>query len=140
MPWNEKDFTRWRAQSYARLGVDHVFDATRINGVTNFLIVPANHIYLIRAASCHINNTAAVAANGYVQITRLVGEIYTIAESYFPAVIGSIVCDICFPYPIDMQPAGFIQAYSSAVGLLTRFAIHYTDVDLTTFPAYDPGY
>jgi hypothetical protein len=140
MPWNEKDFTRWRAQSYARLGVDHAFDATRINGVTNFLTVPANHIYLIRNVSGAISNMVAAAANGYIQIQRAVGEIFTVSERYFPAVISSLSDHISFSYPFPVIAGGFVQLYSSAAGLMTRVSIYYTDVDLLLFPAYDPGW
>jgi len=140
MSWNEKDFTRWRAQSYARLGVDHAFTAVKVNGTTNFLTVPANHTYLIRNVSGVIANFVAAAASGYIHIQRDVGEIYTVSEGYFPAVISSLSDHISFAYPFPVVAGGFVQLFSSAVGLLARVSIYYTDVDLLLFPAFDPGY
>jgi hypothetical protein len=140
MPWNEKDFTRWRAQSYARLGIDTPIIFQKVNGTTTFLTVPANHEYLIRGYSSQIINTSAVSERGYALHRRGAVDIFCFCHVLTASIITTQQFGLTFPYPMSAIAGDMIILYSSAAALTVILSLSYTDVDLTTFPAYDPGY
>ena len=140
MSWNEKDFLRWSAQSYARLGSDVIARYNASNAVLNCFTVPADHIYLLRSMSIDCQNAGPGAASGYCGIWLGAVLKYLFLNSAMPAAIVSVTKESTYPYPMPFL-AGYILRISSSAAILDiSVSIFYTDVDLTVFPAYDPGY
>ena len=140
MSWNEKDFLRWSAQSYARLGPDvQLFDYT-VNQVKTILTVPVDHVYLLRSYFATILITAVVAGEAYSRLMRGGLELWYFHRWYSPAVTGTLNHSMSFPYPMPLIAGDIIGTYSSNATTSIRSSYFYTDVDLTVFPAYDPGF
>jgi len=140
MSWNEKDFLRWSAQSYARLGNDLLVKYDISNGILNPLVVPANHIYLLRSHSFQVYNSAAIAATAQVAIYLGAVVKYVFFEGWLQAVINTYFGQGSYPYPIPCLAGYTFRIVSSSAAVVTQLSLCYTDVDLTVFPAYDPGY
>jgi len=140
MSWNEKDFTRWSAQSYARLGPDVTVVYTAVDATLTPLTVPANHLYLVRAYNSQIINSSAVSQRGYAIHRRGAADMFIFSHILTAAVITTQQLSLAFPYPMPMLAGDTIFMYSSAAALAIVLSLFYTDVNLLLFPAYDPGY